>query len=489
MTTDALSGRVRALLDRGRREVSDPAGRHTLDAALRRLDEPMRVAIAGRVKAGKSTLLNALVGEELAPTDATECTRIVTWYRDGPTYQVFVQPIQGAPAPRPFERVDGAIQVSLGIPAAQVDHLTVELPSRRLREHTLIDTPGLDSLSREVSARTLAVLEADGDGPARADAVIYLLGHSHANDIGHLTSFRAVNAVGVLSRADEVGGAQLDAMERAARVAAGYAADERLRQVCPVVVPVAGLLAAASATLREDEYRCLVAIAGLPAEVAAGLLLTTDRFVAANTALPQTEELRRRALDRLGLFGVRLGLRLIADGTVHSADEFARELAARSGVNRLSDLLQTQFVQRSRVLKAHSALAALDGVLRAGPNAGLAAEAEAIRAGAHEFVEVRTLHLLRSGRLTGTPAQVTEMDRLLGGSGAAVAARLGQPSGAPPAALASAATDALARWQRIAEHPISGGDLRRAARVAARTCEGILAALGQPGGGTAQVRT
>ena len=139
----------------------------------------MRVAIAGRVKAGKSTLLNALVGEELAPTDATECTRIVTWYRDGPTYQVFVQPIQGPPAPRPFERVDGAIQVSLGIPAAQVDHLTVELPSRRLREHTLIDTPGLDSLSSEVSARTLAFLEADGDGPARADAVIYLLGHSH----------------------------------------------------------------------------------------------------------------------------------------------------------------------------------------------------------------------------------------------------------------------------------------------------------------------
>jgi hypothetical protein len=488
VTTDALSARVRALLDRARHEESDPAARETLDAAVRRLDEPMRVAIAGRVKAGKSTLLNALVGEELAPTDAGECTRIVTWYRDGPTYRVVVHPLDGEPAARPFERTDGAIQVRLGIPAARVDHLTVELPSRRLREHTLIDTPGLDSLSSEVSARTLAFLETDGDGPARADAVIYLLGHSQANDVGHLSSFRAVNAVGVLSRADEVGGAQLDAMQQAARVAAGYAADERLRQICPVVVPVAGLLAAASATLREDEYRCLATVAGAPPDIAAGLLLTADRFVAANAALPGTEELRRRTLDRLGLFGVRLGLRLVADGTVHSADELARELAARSGVNRLSGLLQSQFVQRSRVLKAHSALAALDGVLRARPNAGLAARAEAIRAGAHEFVEVRTLHLLRSGRLTGTPAQVTEMDRLLGGSGAAFAARLGQPSGTPPAALASAAADALARWQRIAEHPISGGDLRRAARVTARTCEGILAALGQPGD-TAQVRT
>ena len=49
---------------------------------LARFDEPLRVAIAGKVKAGKSTLLNALVGESIAPTDAGECTRIVTWYVD-----------------------------------------------------------------------------------------------------------------------------------------------------------------------------------------------------------------------------------------------------------------------------------------------------------------------------------------------------------------------------------------------------------------------
>ena len=51
---------------------------------LARFDEPLRVAIAGKVKAGKSTLLNALVGEEIAPTDAGECTRVVTWYLDAP---------------------------------------------------------------------------------------------------------------------------------------------------------------------------------------------------------------------------------------------------------------------------------------------------------------------------------------------------------------------------------------------------------------------
>ena len=59
--------------------------------AQRRLDEPLRVAIAGRVKAGKSTLLNALVGERLAATDAGECTRIVTWYRNALGYRVVAE--------------------------------------------------------------------------------------------------------------------------------------------------------------------------------------------------------------------------------------------------------------------------------------------------------------------------------------------------------------------------------------------------------------
>ena len=69
-----------------------------------RLGEPLRVAIVGRVKAGKSTLLNALVGEELAPTDAGECTRVVTWYVDGPSYKATLHPREGSPRQAAFTR-------------------------------------------------------------------------------------------------------------------------------------------------------------------------------------------------------------------------------------------------------------------------------------------------------------------------------------------------------------------------------------------------
>src|SRR5512138_3921251 len=111
---EPLIDRTRGVLSRAF-DVYRGTGHDARLATLRaRLDEPLRVAIAGRVKSGKSTLLNALVGERLAPTDEGECTRIVTWYRDGHTYEVLARPQSGAPRQLRFSREDDAIQVDLG---------------------------------------------------------------------------------------------------------------------------------------------------------------------------------------------------------------------------------------------------------------------------------------------------------------------------------------------------------------------------------------
>src|SRR6478736_7221485 len=55
--------------------VAPPEIKPVVQDVLSTLAEPLRLAVAGRVKAGKSTLVNALVGRLVAPTRAGECTK------------------------------------------------------------------------------------------------------------------------------------------------------------------------------------------------------------------------------------------------------------------------------------------------------------------------------------------------------------------------------------------------------------------------------
>ena len=102
---------------------------------------------------------------------------------------------------------------------------------------------------------------------------------------------------------------------------------------------------------------------------------------------------------------------------------------------------------------------------------------ERILAGAHEFAELRLLSTLRSGAVK-LPAEVLdEAERLLGGEGGSAAARLGLDPATGPDELRAAALDAVTRWQRRAESPMSGRAVSDVARVVVRSIEGVLAGL------------
>jgi hypothetical protein len=484
-----LGASVRLLLRRTIDTYADsPQAAGWLRHNLARFDEPLRVAIAGKVKAGKSTLLNALVGESIAPTDAGECTRIVTWYIDAHSPKVTLFPRAAAPRQLAISRTNGALSFDLqGTPVEQVDRLEVQWPSQSLRTQTLIDTPGIASLSRDTSARAGAFL-APEDSPTQADAVIYLMRHLHATDVRFLESFydqgvakaTPINTIAVLSRADEIGVGRLDALSSARRIARRYRADDKIRGLCQTVVAVAGLLAQTGRTMRQQEFAALNTLAGLPRADLDALLLSVDRFSRSELAEPDSET-RRALMDRFGLFGVRLSTTLIRQG-IKDPNQIATELVRRSGLDELRSVLATQFTERRDLLKARSALLAIDLVLTREPrpaSAPLAAEVERILAGAHEFAELRLLSTLRSGAIKLSPEVLDEAERLLGGEGGSAAARLGldPAAAADPRAMRAAALDAVTRWQRRAESPLSGRAVSDVARVVVRSVEGVLAQL------------
>lgn len=487
--TPQIGSVVRVLLRRTIDAYRDsPQAVGWLQHNLARFDEPLRVAIAGKVKAGKSTLLNALVGEEIAPTDAGECTRIVTWYQDAQVPKVTMFPRSASPRQLAISRSNGALSFDLqGTPVEDVEKLEVQWPSQSLRTTTLIDTPGIASLSKDTSARAGAFL-APEDSPSQADAVIYLMRHLHATDVRFLESFfdqgvaRAtpINTIAVLSRADEIGVGRLDALSSARRIARRYRADEKIRGLCQTVVAVAGLLAQTGRTMRQHEFTALTALAELPRSDLDAMLLSVDRFSRTDLATPDSDT-RARLMERFGLFGVRLSTTLIRAGMT-DPNAIATELVSRSGLDELRAVLSTQFSERRDLLKARSALLAIDLVLTREPrpaSAPLAAEVERILAGAHEFSELRLLSTIRSGAVKLPVEALTEAERLLGGDGGSAAARLGMEPGASPEELWAAALDAVARWQRRAESPMSGRVVSDVARLVVRSCEGVLAGLRQ----------
>ena len=178
-------------------QAPNQVARDEAQAVVDRLSGPLRVAIAGRVKAGKSTLLNALVGERLAPTDAGECTRIVSRYRRGNGYEVQARLRNGTTQQLAFSRSGGTLDVRLGqLEERDVELIDIGWPTSSLDSITLIDTPGLASINDENSRRTREFLEFDGERPSDADAVIYLMRHAHRSDIAFLDAFmdRSVTA-------------------------------------------------------------------------------------------------------------------------------------------------------------------------------------------------------------------------------------------------------------------------------------------------------
>ncbi len=452
-----------------------------------RLDEPLRVAVVGRVKAGKSTLLNALVGQRIAPTDAGECTRVVTLYRHGAVPRVVLQAHDGARRSLPVRRVDGGLQLDLGGAAPEdVACLIVDWPSAALLPATLVDTPGLSSLSTETSARTDDFLGVDDGGPG-ADAVVFLTRQPQAEDLAFLRAFQEssgaagtqVTTVTVLSRADEIGAGRLDALESAAAVARRLSADPAVREVSSAVLPVSGLLALAGRTLRTGDFVALRSLASAEPATVAAMLLTADRFTRPEVAVPVSREVRLSLVERLGVFGVRLAVTLVRAG-LPDAGALADELVRRSGLAELQRMLTVRFTERGGVLRTAAALRAVEEALERAPGtegAGqLRSEVERIRL---ETAELAELELLARSGPDGPfpPVLRDEAERLLGDRGTGPAARLGLPGTTGGDALAAAAHEHLTRWQQAAADPLADRAAADAAEVVVRSCEALLADL------------
>ena len=415
----------------------------------------------------------------------------MTWYRHALGYRVVAELRPSGSRELAFRRHDGALDIDLGeLPLEAIERIEVGWPSQKLVELTLIDTPGLASANAATSERTTrALLDDDAEGPGEADAVLYLMRHLHRADVGFLEAFMdrsvahasPINAIVVLSRADEIGAARPDALESARVVADRYGADGRVRELASGVVPVAGLIAETGATLREAQFDWLREIAVLPDARRADLLRSVERFRDPDLN-PLGEEIREELLARLGMFGLRLAVGLLESGEVRTATGLSQALLERSGIRELARVLAERYAARAQALKARSALAGLRVIGEAldrqaiGGASDVVVAIDRLEASSGELALLRLLHLVLSGTITLAPAQRAEVDRLCGAGGPAE--RTGLPADAEADAIRGAALDGIERWRSVASSPFSDRQQVEAAEIVVRAYEELYTLAG-----------
>jgi hypothetical protein len=356
---DALVSAALDLLDRvtpNLRAVAAPR----LAALHASLQRGLRVAVVGRVSAGKSTLVNALLGRRVAPTAAGECTRVITLYRYGSPDRATLVLRDGTTRPLPMGT---GIPEHLGVPADAVARIEVDLQSAPLRQYSLIDTPGLGGMDRpgDVAVRG-AVLGSHGSGET-ADAIVFLFRDvEKLDEVDFVDDYRRAlgdtpatpaTAIGVLSHADLFGSGpwgERDPVEAAGDLARRMARDHAGRLTD--VIPVAGLLAEAARTgrLSEADARGLARLWDLEP---LRLQLGTRRPLRDPAAAEAVARIMETAGPYVLCHGRDVAARAGASGLRDWMDD-------RSGIARLEALVAARFGRRARPLKVAAAVTELD---------------------------------------------------------------------------------------------------------------------------------
>ncbi|MGW3786759.1 hypothetical protein ACWD5Z_19395 [Micromonospora chokoriensis] len=444
-----------------------------------RLEQPLRIAVVGPWRSGKSTVVNALMGEEVAPVERAD--GVFTWYEDGPVPRATAYPSGQPPQELAVVKSATGLRVDLGWDTGDLRDIVVQWPTRALRQITLIDTPAVNGDVEQGRASLLERVLRD------SDAVLYLTRDGRDSDLRVLEAARdgavgqaaPVNVIMVLSRADETGGGRIDGLLTARQLARRHYRDPRVGALSVNVVACSGMLGLAGRMLGESDFAALAALARVPRAELDAHLISADRFLRGELPVRLDTEARAALLDRFGIFGVRLAATLVRSG-FDSRVKLSAELIRRSGLTELRESVTRCFIDRRDALKARSALAAVETVLRAEPTRGsdeVVGAVEQILAGAHEFRELRLLVALRNTRLGFDAELADEAQRLVGGNGVGLAARLGVEHEATAQRLWEVAAEAQWRWRDRAEDPLLPLAQRRGAQVVVRSCEGMIAEL------------
>lgn len=178
------------------------------------LNTPLKIVVLGEVKAGKSTLVNSLIGQEVSYTNVLEATATIVEVKYGNEERgeiyfnngnvVHIEFLNELDDIMDSKRLDNNFFES-------IEKVVIYTPKNNLKEITIVDTPGLITISKNIEQRTNSYF-------AKADVILWVLNAHHlgqedvSDKIEEVMDF-GKPMIAVINRVDEINGDESDLLQ------------------------------------------------------------------------------------------------------------------------------------------------------------------------------------------------------------------------------------------------------------------------------------
>lgn len=504
----SLKSEIYSLLNDAARLCSDcPEASSLLESInemKNRLNTPLRVAVVGVMKAGKSTFMNALMNKNILDTGELETTYTVGWFRYAETPSLTICFRDGSTQDEPFENLqEWTVRTSANEKLNDVKYVIIYYPSEALRHMEFIDTPGLNSIYGTDAQNTLDFLSIKGSEDtlseaSNADAVIYAFSRSTSGfDKEILESFHSggknmstpINSVGILTKADISG--IWDIFEEQTPVESAKIVSETIMNNSDIkkqlfsVFPVCAKAIDGYFKLDDEDWLALKRIAQYDLQNLKDNLYDAHMFATSNDSemeLFGPVRIRKKLIQILGQYGILEIVRQLQNNK--SEIEIGEILQEKCGISSIQKIINSHFGNRTFLIKSQYILNYFGSVLSNIKKASLynskifcicsqiEEELDELLISHQTLNELKILQMYYNGQLNFDDEQEQyDFLRITGEFGRSAEKRLGVDNGSSISQLKERAKEKVEFWHSKSGDFMRSNNYVTAATIIARSYE------------------
>lgn len=185
-----------------------------INTNIENLSKPLKAVVLGEVKAGKSTLINALIQKEVAYTNVVEATSSIIEinYNESENIYIYYSDDEKTKV-NSLEELNKLMDDNRSNQEffSNIKQVNITTKTERLKKITIVDTPGLNTITSENAKRT-------DDYIKNADVILWVLnGHNlgQRNIIDKIEDVLCYGKpiIGIVNRIDEIDGDKDEVLE------------------------------------------------------------------------------------------------------------------------------------------------------------------------------------------------------------------------------------------------------------------------------------